>query len=127
MSSTGRRGGRRRLRTLLLGGVAVWVLRPPDAAAWEEQRPGPSGMRERSTVVSTACVVCSGCGTSGAVRAAARQDVESEGSLEEGELGNSGSEVEWWELGKERGDANPVHKSFQVAKHVFGRPGGRQK
>ncbi|KAJ1097490.1 hypothetical protein NDU88_002608 [Pleurodeles waltl] len=127
MSSTGRRGGRREAADTssgLCGGVGFV---PPDAAAWEEQCPGPSDMRERSTVVSTACVVCGGCGTSGAVGVAARQDVESEGSLEEGELGNSGSEAEWWELGKGRGDANPVHKSFQVAKHVFGRPGGRQQ
>ncbi|KAJ1132489.1 hypothetical protein NDU88_010798 [Pleurodeles waltl] len=112
-----------RLRTLLLGGVG---FAPPDAAAWEEQRPGPSGIRTKSRGVSAVCVVCGGCGAHDARGTVAPEEAESDVSLKEGELRNSGSEAEWWER-KGRGDSNPVRKSFQVAEHLFGRPGGHQK
>ncbi|KAJ1108581.1 hypothetical protein NDU88_005957 [Pleurodeles waltl] len=113
----------RRLRTLLLGGVAVWRCGfcAPDAAAWEEQRPGSSGIQSKSRGEYTGCVVCGGCGAHDARGTVARDEVESDVSLEEGELRNSGSEAEWWEW-KGRGDSNPVRKSFQ-AEHAVGRPG----
>ncbi|KAJ1193316.1 hypothetical protein NDU88_002615 [Pleurodeles waltl] len=107
---------------------AVWRCGfcSPDAAAWEEQRPGPSGIRAKSRGVHAGCVVCGGCGAHDARGTVAREEAESDVSLEEGELRNSVSEAEWWEQ-KGRGDSNPVRKSFQVAEHLLGRPGGRQK
>ncbi|KAJ1138211.1 hypothetical protein NDU88_004602 [Pleurodeles waltl] len=63
----------------------------------------------------------------GAAGAVAWHEGESDPSLEEGELVNSGSETKWWECGKGQGDANPVPRSLQVEKQLMGRPGGRKK
>ncbi|KAJ1116712.1 hypothetical protein NDU88_004918 [Pleurodeles waltl] len=124
MTSAGRRGRRREAADAPSGRCGGVGFAPPDAAAWEEQRPGPSGIRGKSRVVAVGCVYCGGCGTGGAPGEAAQREVESDESLEEGELGNSEGETEWWERGKGRGDANPVRKSFQVEKHVMRRPRG---
>ncbi|KAJ1186058.1 hypothetical protein NDU88_002843 [Pleurodeles waltl] len=96
MASTGRSGRQTRAAVASSGRVEVWVLRPP--TPW----PGRSN-----------------------VRAPEREEVVSEGSLEEGELRNSGSETEWWER-KGQGAYNPVRQSLQV-KQAVTRTGGRRK
>ncbi|KAJ1142449.1 hypothetical protein NDU88_008774 [Pleurodeles waltl] len=63
----------------------------------------------------------------GAAGAVAWHEEESDASLEEAELVNSGSETEWWERGKGQRDTNPVSKSLQVEKQLMGRAGGRRK
>ncbi|KAJ1099180.1 hypothetical protein NDU88_004284 [Pleurodeles waltl] len=68
----------------------------PDANAWEKKRPGPSGIRSKSRGEYAGGVVCGGCGAHDARGTVARDEVESDVSLKEGELRNSGSEVEWW-------------------------------
>ncbi|KAJ1129025.1 hypothetical protein NDU88_007396 [Pleurodeles waltl] len=122
MSSAGRRGRRREAADASSGRCGFFA---PDTAAWEEQRPGPSGIQPKRRGEYTGCVVCGGCGAHDARGTVVRDEVESDVSLEEGELRNSGREADWWER-KGRGDSNPVRKSFQV-EHTVGRPGGSQK
>ncbi|KAJ1125543.1 hypothetical protein NDU88_003971 [Pleurodeles waltl] len=102
MASTGWRGRRREAADASserCGGVGY---APPDAAAWEEQRPGPSRMRSKSRGDYTGCALCGGSGEHEVVGGLAQEEVVSDVSLEEGELRNSGSEAEWWER-QERG------------------------
>ncbi|KAJ1153498.1 hypothetical protein NDU88_006257 [Pleurodeles waltl] len=114
MASSGRRGrrvGAAEASARLYGGVGV---APPDAAAWEEQRPGPS----RSSLDIRG--EYSGASRCGGERVVVRQRDEgvSDKSLEEGEV-RSGSEQEWW-MKQGRGNANPVRQSLQVKR--TGRP-----
>ncbi|KAJ1166535.1 hypothetical protein NDU88_006935 [Pleurodeles waltl] len=113
MTSTERRGRRRRAADAsarLCGGVGN---APPDAAAWEEQRLGPV-RKWRYEGESAGCAHCKGSGVKGLKKGLDEEDRMSEVTLEEGELRTSGSESEWWER-QGRGVANPVRKSLQVS------------
>ncbi|KAJ1190007.1 hypothetical protein NDU88_006747 [Pleurodeles waltl] len=124
MSSAGQRGRRQAAADASSGRCGGVGFAPP------MPRPGRSnvralqgcGRRAEGSIQVVRCVVAVVRMTRGAV---ARDEVESDMSLEEGELHNSGSEAEWWER-KGRGGFNPVRKSLQ-AEHVVRRPGGRLK
>ncbi|KAJ1197594.1 hypothetical protein NDU88_001451 [Pleurodeles waltl] len=112
MASTGRSrrwAGAVEASSGLSGGVG---FAPPDAAAWEEQRPGPS--RRTSSIRGEYSGVIRCCGEG--VDARQRDEGVSDESLEEGEL-RSGSEHDWWER-KGRGTSNPVRQSLQVQRTV---------
>ncbi|KAJ1135743.1 hypothetical protein NDU88_002175 [Pleurodeles waltl] len=108
-----------RLLTLLLGGVGD---APPDATAWEEQRPGPAQKRVVNTMEYAGCARCGGHGEQGMRKGSTWDERMSDVSLEEGELRTSGSESEWWER-QGWGVSNPVRKSLQVS-HAGRRPTG---
>ncbi|KAJ1217893.1 hypothetical protein NDU88_005480 [Pleurodeles waltl] len=76
------------LRTLLLGGVAVWVMRP-DAAAWEEQRPGPAQKWVVNAGEYAGCARCGGHGEQEMRKGSNWEERMSDVSLEEGELRTS--------------------------------------
>ncbi|KAJ1207036.1 hypothetical protein NDU88_002429 [Pleurodeles waltl] len=99
------------LRTFPRDGVGV---APTDAAVLGEQRPGPSGIRGRSGVMSVGCEFCGGCGRDRGHVGSERRAEDSDTSLEEGELVKSRSESDWWERGRGTGVANPVLQSFQA-------------
>ncbi|KAJ1116064.1 hypothetical protein NDU88_004283 [Pleurodeles waltl] len=100
---------------------AVWRcgFGAPDAPAWEEQRPGPSRRRSKSRGEYTGCARFGEYGERVGGGVVARDEVESDVSLEEGELRNSGSEAEWWER-KGRGASNPVHLSRETKDNAEG-------
>ncbi|KAJ1089133.1 hypothetical protein NDU88_002284 [Pleurodeles waltl] len=77
-------------------------------------------MRSMSRGEYKGCVLCGGSGEHVGGGVVALEEVESDVSLEEGELRNSGIESEWWER-KGWGAANPVRESFK-AKHAVQRP-----
>ncbi|KAJ1127497.1 hypothetical protein NDU88_005896 [Pleurodeles waltl] len=111
MTSTERRGRRRRAADAsarLCGGVGN---APPDAAAWEEQRLGPV-RKWRYEGESAGCAHCKGSGVKGLKKGLDEEDRMSEVTLEEGELRTSGSESEWWER-QGRGVANPVPRLLE--------------
>ncbi|KAJ1166609.1 hypothetical protein NDU88_007008 [Pleurodeles waltl] len=110
MTSAGRRGRRREAVDAPSGRCGGVGFAPPDATAWEEQRPGPSRIRGKSRGVAAGCMYCGCCGAGG-TPGPARSKVEGEESLEEGELGSSKSETEWWERGKGWGDTNPAWRN----------------
>ncbi|KAJ1123825.1 hypothetical protein NDU88_002292 [Pleurodeles waltl] len=122
MASSGRCGRRRRAADAssgLCGGVGD---APPDAAAWEEQRPGPVNKWMGNAREYAGCACCGGHGEQGLRKGSVREERMSDVSLEEGELRTSGSETEWWER-QGRGVSNPVRKSLQVS-HAGRRPKG---
>ncbi|KAJ1210806.1 hypothetical protein NDU88_006168 [Pleurodeles waltl] len=126
MASSGRRGRRRRAADASSGRCGGVGDAPPDAAAWEEQRPGPAQKGVVNAREYAGCAWCGGHGEQGGRRGSAREERMSDVSLEEGELRTSGSETEWWER-QGRGVSNPVRKSLQVTHAGRRHRGGSQE
>ncbi|KAJ1165611.1 hypothetical protein NDU88_006032 [Pleurodeles waltl] len=93
MTLSGRCGRRREAADAPSGRCGGVGFASPDAAAWEEQRPIRYTGKEWSGVCRLRGLWWLRCGWHH--RGGCTQDVESDESLEEGELGNSGSEAEW--------------------------------
>ncbi|KAJ1145498.1 hypothetical protein NDU88_011784 [Pleurodeles waltl] len=126
MASSGRCGRRRRAAEASSGRCGSVGDAPSDAAAWEEQCPGPAYKWKGNARGFASCACCGGQGEQVWRKGAVREERMSDVSLEEGELPTSGSETEWWER-QGRGVSNPVLKSLQVSHAGRRTKGGSQE